>query len=123
MQCCGDCDNPQPYADCETGCCWWETAGVVDVSSGVWSGSFHQVNFIGDDIAVREFVCVDLAQSDIEQLWSQLPEVVGEELVTAQVSAAVQVLPYSLSLLCMNAGSAAPILNQVQGLPMTVDSE
>ena len=111
MQCCGDCEDPQPCADCGTGCCWWETAGVVNVSNGVWSGSFHQVNFIGDDIAVRDFVCVDLAQSDIDQLWSLLPEVVEEELVTAQVLAAVPVLPHSLSLLCMNASSAAPVLN------------
>jgi hypothetical protein len=122
VQCCGDCEDPQPCADCGTGCCWWETAGVVNVSSGIWSGSFHQVNFIGDDIAVRDFVCVDLAQSDIEQLWSQLPEVV-EDLVIAQVPAAVPVLPHSLSLLCMNASSAAPVLNQVQGLPKTEGSE
>ena len=81
------------------------------------------MNFIGDDIAVREFVCVDLAQSDIEQLWSQLPEVVEEELVIGQVPAAVPVLPHSLSLLCMNASSAAPVLNQVQGLPMTEGGE
>ena len=123
MQCCGDCEDPQPCADCGTGCCWWETAGVVNVSSGVWSGSFHQVNFIWDDIAVRKFVCVDLAQSDIEQLWSQLPEVVEEELVTGKVPAAVPVLPHSLSLLCMNASSAAPVLNQVQGILMTESSE
>ena len=61
-----------------TSCCWWESGGVADISSGVWVGQLHQVNFIGDEVATIEFACVDLPQAGLEALWQQLPDEVEE---------------------------------------------
>ena len=69
---------PQLCETCQSSCCWWESSGVVDVSAGIWTGNFHHINFIGDDIVVREFMCVDMEQADIDRLWMQLPDVVEE---------------------------------------------
>ena len=74
VQCRGDCDTPQVCVSCDLSCCWWESSGIVDLSSGVWVGQLCQVNFIGDAVTTQEFVCVDLAPAELERLWQQLPD-------------------------------------------------
>jgi hypothetical protein len=74
VQCRGDCDAPQVCEICDLSCCWWESSGVADLSSGVWVGQLSQVNFIGDTITKQEFVCMDLAPTELEMLWQQLPD-------------------------------------------------
>ena len=44
------------------------------MSTGVWVGHLHQVNFIGDKIATVEFACVHLSLVALERLWQHLPD-------------------------------------------------
>jgi len=60
---------PQMCTSCVMSCCWWGTGGVADISSGVWVGQLHHVNFIADEVATKEFACVDLPQAGLEALW------------------------------------------------------
>ena len=38
VQCRGDCSTPQVCASCALSCCWWESSGIADLSTGVWVG-------------------------------------------------------------------------------------
>ena len=78
MQCRGDCDTPQVCASCALSCCWWESSGIADLSTGVWVGQLCQVNFIGDTIATQEFVCIDLSAAELVVLWQHLPDDIDE---------------------------------------------
>ena len=78
-------------------------------------GSHHQVNFIGDNIVVKEFMCADQLQSGVEELWSQLPDVLDEPQAMLAVPAIVSALSLPLSILCADASHDAPVWNQLQG--------
>ena len=77
VQCEGECEGPQPCEVCETGCCWWESSGVVSVASETWTGWIQLVNFMDEEVGGREFVCLELTQAGVECLWTQLPEEPG----------------------------------------------
>jgi ribonuclease HI len=116
VQCKSDCGAPQLCETCQSSCCWWESSGVVDVSAGIWTGNFHHINFIGDDIVVREFMCVDMEQVDIDRLWRQLPDIVEEVLDCNVEMPVLPTLHPVLSVLCDQGGIVAPIWNQLQDL-------
>ena len=79
-------------------------------------GSYHQVNFIGDDIVVKDFACFDLSEAAVEGLWAQLPDVVEELPELPAEPTYSPELPLPLSLLCAVADRAAPVWSQLQGL-------
>jgi hypothetical protein len=78
VQCDGDCEAPQPCGMCGVGCCWVESAGVVNVAYDTWEGWIWQVNFLGEEIEARQFVSLELTQAEVSHLWSQLPDEPGE---------------------------------------------
>ena len=105
VQCHGDCDMPQVCTSCIRSCCWWESSGVADMSSGVWVGQLHHVNFIGDEVATVEFACVDISQASLEALWQQLPDEVEG---VSDIPAAAQARPAIIGL-----GLSLPTCNQI----------
>ena len=46
----------------------------MDVSHGVWIGQVQSVNFLGDELGLQEFACIDLLQDEVDDLWAQLPD-------------------------------------------------
>lgn len=60
VQCHGDCEVPQLCDSCSESCYWWESTGIVDISSMTWVGKARQVNFLGDEVGLQEFLCADL---------------------------------------------------------------
>ena len=123
VQCSGDCDSPQQCGACGVGCCWWESSGVASLSSGVWLGHLHHVNFVGDTVAKTEFACVDMPQDALDELWHNLPDV-SEEGSDLGVGFEPPQLPClalqaPLALLCTGVNSADPVWSSLQA-PLSI---
>ena len=90
------------------GCCWWESSGVVDISSCVWTGRIQQVNFIGDEIGATEFLCVDLSKTVVDRLWSLLPDEPELLQELLPLPTGMPTLPHPLALLYESGCELAP---------------
>ena len=111
VQCSRDCNTPQVCTSCALSCCWWESSGIVDLSTSVWVGQLCQVNFIGDTVDTREFACVDLPLAELDMLWWQLTDNVDDmtdQCTIAQISSGHSA---QASVLCP--GTTWVVLSQV----------
>ena len=84
------------------------------MSSGVWVGQLHQVNFVGDIITAQEFVCVDQLEAGLELLWQGLPDVADDALRLLVVPPPGPSLTTPTAMLCLGSDTGDPAWRVLQ---------